>query len=95
MNRIILSIIISGSLMLVANLLFYFIPIEIFPCTLIGAGHATTLSLCSLGYIYGTQEFVVAKLTGYGELLQFVLTGLLPIAVALLFAFRRAGSTTT
>ena len=94
MNRMVLTIILTGSMILVANLLFYFIPITIFPCTLTGAGHVTKDSVCSLGYVYGTQEYVVAKLTAYGELLQFVVTGIMPIVAAILIVFRRRNSST-
>jgi|SRR5580765_4359886 len=92
MNRTVFTIILSGTLILVTGLLFYFVPITIFPCTLTAAGNITTDSVCSLGYIYEPQEYVVAKLTPYGQALLFVITGVMPIAVAILIVFRRGNA---
>ena len=93
MNRIILTLILSGVMILAAQLLFYFVPVEIFPCIRTGPSEVTVQTLCSLASVSGGQEFTEARLTVVGKVLEVLVTWLLPVAAAILIVFRPRSQT--
>ncbi len=82
MNRVVLTLLLSGTLIGVMKVLLYFLPLNLFPCTLSTRLVANVQTFCSLGDVHGTHPYGDARLTTVGEVVHVIVTWFLPLALS-------------
>src|SRR5687768_10470693 len=87
MNRFILALLLSGSLIGMSKLIFYFLPLHVFQCTLTTLTKKLHQSLCSLARFTATCLMPPRGLPPAGEITHVLVVWVLPIALSAFLVF--------